>query len=132
MGLSPASTRLVSFVELEEIYVDGLVHITALQNDYYHYDPVGHRLTGERTGRVLRLGDPLTIVVAKVNLDDRKIDFVPADGGGQTTGKKRKSRRSESGPGSSKASKAKASGKEKRSGKKKQRRKRSKSTSKKH
>ncbi|PVV12401.1 MAG: ribonuclease R [gamma proteobacterium symbiont of Ctena orbiculata] len=119
------------FVELEEIYVDGLVHITALQNDYYHYDPVGHRLTGERTGRVLRLGDPLTIVVAKVNLDDRKIDFVPADGGGQTTGKKRKSRRSESGSGSSKASKAKTSGKEKRPGKKKLRRKRSKSTSKK-
>ncbi|MCG7899938.1 MAG: ribonuclease R, partial [Candidatus Thiodiazotropha weberae] len=65
-------------VELEEIYVDGLVHITALDNDYYHYDPVGHRLTGERTGKVLRLGDPLTIIVAKVNLDDRKIDFVPA------------------------------------------------------
>jgi ribonuclease R len=65
------------FVELEDIYVDGLVHISSLDNDYYHYDPVGHRLTGERTGKVLRLGDPLTIVVAKVNLDERKIDFVP-------------------------------------------------------
>ncbi|MCU7796410.1 MAG: ribonuclease R, partial [Candidatus Thiodiazotropha sp. (ex Myrtea spinifera)] len=68
------------FVELEEIYVDGLVHITALDNDYYHYDPVGHRLTGERTGKVLRLGDPLSITVANVNLDDRKIDFLPAQG----------------------------------------------------
>jgi ribonuclease R len=68
------------FVELEDIYVDGLVHITALDNDYYHYDPVGHRLTGERTGKVLRLGDPLTIMVANVNLDDRKIDFHPANG----------------------------------------------------
>jgi ribonuclease R len=66
------------FVELDNIYVDGLVHITALDNDYYHYDPVGHRLTGERTGKVLRLGDPLSIVVAKVNLDERKIDFLPA------------------------------------------------------
>ncbi len=66
------------FVELEDIYVDGLVHISSLDNDYYHYDPVGHRLTGERTGKVLRLGDPLTIVVAKVNLDERKIDFLPA------------------------------------------------------
>lgn len=64
------------FVELDEIYVDGLVHITALKNDYYHYDPVGHRLTGERTGIVYRLGDRLRIKVAKVNLDDRKIDFV--------------------------------------------------------
>jgi ribonuclease R len=66
------------FVELNEIYVDGLVHITALDNDYYHYDPVGHRLTGERTGRVMRLGDPMRIRVAKVNLDERKIDFVLA------------------------------------------------------
>jgi ribonuclease R len=80
------------FVELDEIYVDGLVHISALQNDYYHYDPVGHRLTGERTGKVLRLGDPLTIVVASVNLDDRKIDFVPASGVEPTSGKKGKAR----------------------------------------
>jgi ribonuclease R len=67
------------FVELDEIYVDGLVHVTALDNDYYHYDPVGHRLTGERTGRVIRLGDPMRIRVAKVNLDERKIDFVLAE-----------------------------------------------------
>ena len=67
------------FVELDEIYVDGLLHITALDNDYYHYDPVGHRLTGERTGRVIRLGDPMRIRVAKVNLDERKIDFILAE-----------------------------------------------------
>ncbi|MCU7812001.1 MAG: VacB/RNase II family 3'-5' exoribonuclease, partial [Candidatus Thiodiazotropha sp. (ex Notomyrtea botanica)] len=79
------------FVELEEIYVDGLVHITALDNDYYHYDPVGHRLTGERTGKVLRLGDPLSITVANVNLDDRKIDFLPAQG--EAGGGKRKAKR---------------------------------------
>ncbi len=76
------------FVELNEIYVDGLVHITALDNDYYHYDPIGHRLSGERTGRVLRLGDPMSIRVAKVNLDDRTIDFVPdREGGDQAPGK---------------------------------------------
>jgi ribonuclease R len=79
------------FVELNEIYVDGLVHITALDNDYYHYDPVGHRLTGERTGKVLRLGDPITITVANVNLDDRKIDFLPAKE--QAGSKKTKQRR---------------------------------------
>ncbi len=44
------------FVELDEIYVDGLVHITALDNDFYHFDPIGHRLHGERTGTVYRLG----------------------------------------------------------------------------
>ncbi len=66
------------FVELDGVYVDGLVHITALDNDYYHFDPVGHRLTGERTGQVYRLGDRLRVKVAGVNLEDRKIDFVLA------------------------------------------------------
>ncbi|MGB5834226.1 MAG: ribonuclease R [Thiohalocapsa sp.] len=66
------------FVELDEIHVDGLVHITALDNDYYHFDPVGHRLTGERTGQVYRLGDRMRVKVAAVNLQERKIDFVPA------------------------------------------------------
>jgi len=66
------------FVELDDFYVDGLVHITALDNDYYHFDPIGHRLTGERTGTVYRLGDRLRVQVAAVNLDDRKIDFVLA------------------------------------------------------
>lgn len=64
------------FVELDEIYVDGLVHITALDNDYYHFDPVGRRLTGERTGMVYRLGDRVRVQLAAVNLDERKIDFV--------------------------------------------------------
>jgi ribonuclease R len=67
------------FVELDEIYVDGLVHITALDNDYYHFDPIGHRLHGERTGMVYRLGDRLRVQVAAVNLDERKIDFVLAE-----------------------------------------------------
>jgi ribonuclease R len=66
------------FVELDGIHVDGLVHITTLDNDYYHFDPVGHRLTGERTGTVYRLGDRTRVQVAAVNLDERKIDFVPA------------------------------------------------------
>ncbi len=67
------------FVELDDIYVDGLVHITALANDYYHFDPVGHRLAGERTGQVYRLGDRLRVQVAAVNLDERKIDFTLAE-----------------------------------------------------
>jgi ribonuclease R len=55
--------------------VEGLLHITALRNDYYHFDPIGHRLRGERSGRVYRLGDALRVRVARVDLDDRKIDF---------------------------------------------------------
>jgi len=67
------------FVELNGVYVSGLVHITALDYDYFHFDPVGHRLTGDRTGRVYRLGDTLKVKVAAVNIDDRKIDFILAD-----------------------------------------------------
>ena len=74
-GIISGVTSFGLFVELAEIYVEGLVHITALDNDYYHFDPVGHRLNGERSGRVYRLGDPIKIRVAAVNLDDRKIDF---------------------------------------------------------
>lgn len=82
------------FVELQGIYIDGLVHISALDNDYYHFEPVGHRLTGERSGLVYRLGDPLRIKVAAVNLDDRKIDFVLADPPAGERPAKRKSKRS--------------------------------------
>ncbi len=84
------------FVELQGIYIDGLVHISALDNDYYHFEPVGHRLSGERSGTVYRLGDPLRVKVAAVNLDDRKIDFVLAESGEgqQRPAKKRGARRS--------------------------------------
>lgn len=67
------------FVELDGIFVSGLVHVTALDYDYFRFDPVGHRLTGDRTGKVYRLGDTLRVKVAAVNIDDRKIDFVLAD-----------------------------------------------------
>ena len=63
------------FIELKDIYVEGLVHITNLPKDYYKFEPVTHRLFGERTGQVFQLGDAVTIKVAGVNMDDRKIDF---------------------------------------------------------
>lgn len=65
------------FVELDEIYVEGLIHITSLKNDYYAFDAVKHRLVGENTGRTYRLGDKMTVLVARVDLDERKIDFEP-------------------------------------------------------
>jgi len=89
VGIITSVTSFGIFVELDEIYVDGLVHITALDNDYYHFDPVGHRLTGERSGMVYRLGDQVKIQVAAVNLVDRKIDFTLVE----AVGAKAKSRR---------------------------------------
>ncbi len=80
------------FVELNGIYVSGLVHITALDYDYFHFDPVGHRLRGDRTGKVYRLGDTIRVQVAAVNIDDRKIDFVLAEkieGPGKKKGRER-------------------------------------------
>ncbi len=91
VGIITTVTSFGIFVELDEIYVDGLVHITALDNDYYHFDPVGRRLTGERAGRVYRLGDQVKVRVAAVNLDDRKIDFLLAGSAdkGQAVSKKK-------------------------------------------
>ncbi len=80
-GIINGVTNFGLFVELSDIYVEGLVHVSALSNDYYHYDEVRHRLTGERTGMVFGLGEPVTVRVAKVNLDDRKIDFELLAGG---------------------------------------------------
>ena len=65
------------FVELDEVYVEGLVHVTSLKNDYYAFDAAKHRLVGERGGHVYRLGDKMTVLVARVDLDERKIDFEP-------------------------------------------------------
>ena len=63
------------FVRLDEIYVEGLVHITGLPSDYYQFDPLKQRLRGDRSGRVYGINDELTVIVARVDLDDRKIDF---------------------------------------------------------
>ncbi len=63
------------FVDLDNIHVDGLVHVASLDNDYYHFDPVSHRLTGEHSGYTYRIGDRVEVIVANVNLDERKIDF---------------------------------------------------------
>lgn len=74
-GVVSAVTGFGLFVELKEVYVEGLVHISTLSNDFYHFDPVRHRLTGERTRRNFRLGDSLWVQVMRVDLDERKIDF---------------------------------------------------------
>ncbi|MFM8330262.1 MAG: S1 RNA-binding domain-containing protein, partial [Candidatus Methylumidiphilus sp.] len=74
-GVISAVTSFGFFVELKEIFVEGLVHISNLDRDYFHYDPIGHRLQGERSGVVYRLGDAVRVIVARVDLDERKMDF---------------------------------------------------------
>lgn len=78
-GVITAVTGFGLFVELTDIYVEGMVHVSALPGDYYHFDPVHHRLTGERTGRSFRLGDTVEVRVMRVDLEQRKIDFEMAE-----------------------------------------------------
>jgi len=80
-GTVSAVTSFGLFVQLDDIYVDGLVHISSLQSDYYQYEQSAHRLVGDRTRIVYSLGDKLEIRVVRVSLDDRKIDFELAEGG---------------------------------------------------
>lgn len=74
-GVISAVTGFGLFVELKDLYVDGLVHISALPHDYYRFEPAQHRLVGERTRKVFGLGDELVVKVVRVDLENRKIDF---------------------------------------------------------
>ncbi len=67
------------FVQLKDFFVDGLLHITALKRDFYHFDPVTVSLKGERTGKTYSLNDTVQVRVARVDLDERKIDFMLPD-----------------------------------------------------
>ncbi|MCU7799140.1 MAG: ribonuclease R [gamma proteobacterium symbiont of Lucinoma myriamae] len=75
-GIISTVTGFGLFVVLDDIHVEGLVHITALKDDYYHYDKMNHIMKGERTGKTYQLGGKISIKVAAVSLDERKIDFV--------------------------------------------------------
>ena len=74
-GVISGVTSFGLFVELDESKVNGLVHVTQLANDFYHFDPIRKTLTGERRGREYRLGDKVRVVVLKASLEERKIDF---------------------------------------------------------
>ena len=74
-GVISAVTGFGLFVELKDLYIEGLVHITALPGDYYNFDKARQRLTGERSGRNFQLGGVVRVQVARVDLDDRKIEL---------------------------------------------------------
>ncbi len=74
-GVISAVTGFGLFVELDDLYIEGLVHVTALPGDYYNFDASHQRLTGERSGRSFQLGGSVRVQVARVDLDDKKIDL---------------------------------------------------------
>jgi ribonuclease R len=67
------------FVELDEVYVQGLVHVSSMADDYYRFDERAHLLKGENTGKTYRLGDKVQVQVVRVDLERRQIDFALVD-----------------------------------------------------
>ncbi|MGR6872313.1 ribonuclease R family protein [Pseudomonas sp. HK3] len=94
-GVISTVTNFGIFVQLKDLYIEGLVHVTNLTSDFYQFDPVRMLLRGERSGRVFRMGDTVEVIVSRVDLDDRKIDFEMLGAGNDgASGKKGKPRTS--------------------------------------
>ena len=79
VGTVSAVTGFGLFVALTDLYVEGLVHISELGSDYFHFDQAKHQLLGERTGKRYRLSDRIRVRLVRVDLETSKIDFVLAD-----------------------------------------------------
>ena len=79
VGVVSAVVPFGLFVELEGLYIEGLVHISSLKNDYYVHEGSQHRLRGERSGKIYGLGQKMRVKVVRVNLDERKIDLEPLE-----------------------------------------------------
>lgn len=77
-GVISGVTPFGIFVQLDQLFVEGLVHVTGLGTDYFQYDEARHELRGERTGQVYQLTGRVTVQVARVDLESRKIDLVLA------------------------------------------------------
>jgi ribonuclease R len=75
-GTVSSVTGFGLFVSLDDLYVEGLVHVSELGKDYFHFDAAKHQLVGERAGHRYRLGDRLQVRVVKVDMESTKVDFV--------------------------------------------------------
>ena len=64
------------FVQLGDLFIEGMVHVASLDSDYYHFDAVHHALVGEASGQRFSLGDAVKVQVAAVNIEDRKVDLM--------------------------------------------------------
>ncbi len=74
-GTISSVTGFGLFVALDDLYVEGLVHVSELGADYYHFDAAKHQILGERTGKRYRLGDRVKVKVVRVDMESTKIDF---------------------------------------------------------
>ena len=74
-GVISSVTGFGLFVRLDDLFIDGLVHISTLDNDYYQFDAAKQRLIGENSGMIYRLGDKVKIRVVAVHLEQKMVDF---------------------------------------------------------
>jgi ribonuclease R len=79
-GTITGVTQFGLFVQLDEMFVEGLVHITDLGADYFQFDEARHELRGERSGKRYQLTDKIKVQVSRVDIDARKIDLALAAG----------------------------------------------------
>ena len=109
-GLISGVTNFGFFVELANLYVEGLVHVATLEGDYFQFDPQKHRLLGERTGTRYGLGDKVMVQVASISLEERKVDLILVSAEPRSKAKRRLSAKGEgAGKGRDKKRGAKAS-----------------------
>lgn len=75
VGIISGVTKFGLFVEIKDFYIDGLLHINSLGKDYFIHDPIQHKLIGERTGKIYTLGMEIKVILSKVDLSKRRLDF---------------------------------------------------------
>lgn len=75
-GTISSVTGFGLFITLDELFVEGLVHVSELGSDYFHFDAVKHQMLGEHSGKRYRLGDRVRVQVVRVDMESTKIDFV--------------------------------------------------------
>ena len=93
-GTVSSVTGFGIFVALDNIYTEGLVHVSELGADYFHFDAARHQMMGERTGKRYRLGDRVRVKVVRVDMESTKIDFVLVEGEDKRTPKKKPEKKS--------------------------------------
>lgn len=74
-GVVSGVTNFGVFVELGDLLIEGLVHVSEMSDDYYKYEEESYQLTGEDTGRAIRIGDTVEVVVTEVDIENRQIDL---------------------------------------------------------
>ncbi len=88
-GFISGVTSFGFFVELMEYFVEGLVHVSTLRRDFYHYAEKQHSLVGENTGETFRIGDMVRVRIAQVSPEKKQIDFILATDEDRATGTKK-------------------------------------------